>query len=74
MAEETCQNQPLVDCQQNVADDDNNNSRNESDTQKLDIVNEEPTYDNVNKSDEALVAKTFDDQLGNKVLSNLVWP
>lgn len=74
MNEENCENQPLIDCQQNVADDDNNNSRNESDTQKLDIVNEEPTSDNVNKSDEALVAKTVDDQLGNKVLCNLACP
>ena len=74
MNAENCENELLIDLQQNVADDDNNDSGNESDTEKPDVVNEEPTSDNVDKSDEALVAKTFDDQLGNKVLSNLVWP
>lgn len=68
MNEENCENKPLIDCQPNVADDDN--SSNDVETQKLDVVNEKPTSDNVDKSDEGLVAKTVDDQLGNEVLSN----
>lgn len=71
MIEENCENKPLIDCQQNAADDDGNvDSGYESET-KDDVVDEEPTSNNVNKSDEGLVAKTVDDQLGNKVLTNL---
>ena len=74
MIEENCENKPLIDCQQDVADDDNNDSGIETDTEKVDVVNEEPTSHNVDKSDEGLVAKTVDDELGNKVLGNLGWP